>query len=251
MKKLVVFLLLLVFVCPLYAAAAEDTEDNYLGLGALIRTRPYQDVDTETFPVPIIYWREGKFFTDGRKAGYDVYDFNEDLGLDLILSPRLLGYDDEDSTPLNGMEDRDWSLDGGARLRWDIPDSGNVAVNLMGVADLLSKHQGQEFILSAEKKIEGDIFQLTPSAGIKWQSEDMIDYYYGVRNSEITATRAEYEPDSSVNYYVDVNFNLGLSRDWVLVTIFNYEFLGKEITDSPIVDDDFVFSSVVGVIKKF
>ena len=64
--------MLLVFVCPLYASDSGDTQDNYLGLGALIRTRPYQDVDTDTLPVPIIYWREGKFFTDGRPDGGNV-----------------------------------------------------------------------------------------------------------------------------------------------------------------------------------
>lgn len=249
MKKIVIVCLAILVVSPAFASDGAE-QDNYLGAGALIRTRPYQDVDAETLPVPIIFWREGKFFLDGRRVGYDLYS-EDGVKLSAVLKPNLMGYDDEDSTALNGMEDREWSLDAGARGRWEIPDSGDIALNLEVLADILAKSEGQQITLSIDKKIKGDIFRLVPSAGVKWQSESLVDYYYGVKTSEATATRAAYEPDGVVNYYVDVEFSLGLSENWVLTTVLNYEFLGDEIDDSPIVEDNYIFSAVVGIVRKF
>jgi len=93
---------------------------------------------------------------------------------------------------------------------------------------------------------------LKPSASIVWQDEDFNDYYYGVRGREATPARSAYSADD------DVNFRLGLQAayrkpgsNWLITGGVNYEFLGDEIDDSPITNDDQVFSASIGVGYTF
>ena len=78
-----------------------------------------------------------------------------------------------------------------------------------------------------------------------------MDYYYGVRASEATATRPQYEPDSTVNFFGHLDYYQGLPKDWVLVTRIGFEVLGDEINNSPLVDKSVTMSGIIGLAKRF
>ncbi|MBF0522529.1 MAG: MipA/OmpV family protein [Candidatus Omnitrophica bacterium] len=251
MKKTLIFFFIL-FCAGVSLSFADEAQSNYFGLVALTTSSPYKDVSTKVWPVPIISWhsKDGKFFVEGKESGYQVLKY-QDLTLDAILRPRLMGYDDNDATVLNGMKDRKWSIDGGLRLAWNIPDSGNISVETSLVTDLLSEHQGQEAEIAVAKKFKGDIFVLKPKIGLRWQSQNLVDYYYGVQSTEATASRRTYEPSSSLNSFANLSFDMGVSKNWVMATMLEYEQLGSAIRNSPIVEKHGILTGLLGLIRRF
>ncbi|MDP8212714.1 MAG: MipA/OmpV family protein [Candidatus Zapsychrus exili] len=257
MKKslIVVVLLCILFASFVYAEEQEQEQErpaNYSGVGYLMTDSPYKGVGKESVPIPILYWHSegGKSYVEGNKGGYQLIEY-DNLKLDFIFVPRLMGYDDEDSTDLEGMQERKMSLDGGVGFSWDLVEHDGVSVDINFLTDLLGEHKGKEIELKILKKFKHDYFTFTPSAGVKWQSQDLVNYYYGVRSNEVAAGRSEYEPDASLNCFASINFNMGISQEWVIATYFNIERLSNEIYDSPIVDDNYVVSSMVGLVRKF
>lgn len=225
----------------------DDFEGWVLGVGAAYVTSPYEDVDGEVWPVPIVFGRHKRFYIDGTSAGFIFKEFEEpNLDFSAVLEPRLMGYDDDDSDILAGMEDRDWSLDGGLRARFS---NEYFRLSLTGVADLTGNHEGYEFNAFISKTLFNGF--ITPRFGIKWQSEDLVDYYYGVPASEATATRLEYIGSSTVNIVGGVIVAVPLTENWIAGALFQYEHLGSDIEDSPIVDEDGVFTYAGGIVYKF
>ena len=101
------------------------------------------------------------------------------------------------------------------------------------------------------KMFDFEPFFFKPAIGIEWQSDDMVDYYYGVKPSEATSYRAAYSGDDALNIPVTLDFYMGLSEEWLLVTSFKFNFLDDEITDSSIVEEDFTFTSIIAITRMF
>jgi len=216
------------------------------GMGVMSMQQPYEGKDDEVYAVPLIVAEYKQFFIDADIFGYYFQPKEEPLRVALIASPRFQGYEDDDASLLNGMEDRDWAFDGGLRLSWP---SELFDVNLEAVADLSGRHKGQELrAIFSKTLLEGF---LTPKVGIKWQSQDLLDYYYGVKSSEATAGRPEYEPDSGLQYFAGLTLAVPLAEKWALVGDIQSYFLADEVKDSPIVNEDTLMRYVAGVVYRF
>jgi outer membrane protein len=258
-KKFFIFFLVSVFICCIqtigFAFEAlkniKDTleesleEGSVIGMGALYQQRPYKKVDSDIYPVPIISLEYKRFFIDETIFGFHLLDTDE-FKFSIVGAPRFWGYDADDSTALNGMQDRKASFDGGLRARWK---NKFFTFTLTGLTDLLDEHQGQEVDLSLSKELWGRF--LTPHIGVRWFSKDLVDYYYGVKSSEVTATRPAYEPDDTLNYVAGLTIAIPLGERWALITDVQYELLGDEIEDSPIVDEDGISRYLVGIVYRF
>jgi outer membrane protein len=236
------------FAVPAMGFDLEENLDDgsLLGAGAMILESPYKGVDDGVYPVPVLIFETKRFFVDKTVAGYYFNDKSNPVRLAVIGSLRLQGYKASDSNDLDGMLDRDRAFDGGLRLSW----KNKVAdVILEGVTDLSGAHQGQEFRLDFTKELfEGF---LTPKAGIKWQSEDLTDYYYGVRPNEARVGRPEYAPDAGLEYMIGITIGLPLGEKWAMFGDIQCSFLGDEAKDSPIVDNDTLMRYVIGVVYRF
>lgn len=216
-----------------------------LGIGVFSATQPYQDVDAQVWAVPLVSLKYKNFWIDGKVLGYRLYEHG-DLSFSIAGQPRLMGYESDDSTALRGMEDRDGSFDGGARVSW-----GNeyFDVDVTAVSDLGGTHEGQEISVIFSKELFKGF--LTPRAGFKWLSDSLVDYYFGVRGTETRVGRPAYEPGSTVDAVVGATLAFPMGDKWAFITDIEYEPLGSEIADSPIVDADGIFKYVVGVVRRF
>jgi len=232
--------------------SAEEDKDspNVVGAGVIVSSDVYKDIDKDPIPTPILNLRYKKFFISGKSLGYVI---DEDMArrLDLFLEPRLMGYDSDEGHFLNGMEDRDYSLDGGIKMKQKISFLKDVHISLSAGTDILGKSNGQELAAGLGHSYRRKFFNLTSGIGLKWQSSDLADYYYGVKPSEAAASRPEYCPGSAVNYTAGLGLDLGISKNWILVMRAEYELFGDEIKDSPIVDTDHSISGLFGIAAMF
>lgn len=227
------------------------------GLGVIVNSKPYKGFDEDVFLIPLIMYKKGNFYSRGRNIGYtftegDMALASRDLhwSLDAIAEVRFDGYDSDDAYALNGMDDRDWTIEAGLSTRIEDKDLGFVEFDWL--MDILSRHEGHRLRLTYGKAFTiNKKLTLTPTVGFTWQSSDLVDYYYGVRSNETRADRPAYSADSTVNWFTALQSMYRLDEHWSLFSLFGWEFLGGEIKDSPIVDDDSTLSGIFGVLYTF
>ncbi|MBU1906390.1 MAG: MipA/OmpV family protein [Candidatus Omnitrophica bacterium] len=223
----------------------EELEGVVLGFGVLYSTSVYEGVDDSVWAVPIIVGKYKRFYVDGSSLGYILND-RKDFYLSLVVQPRFGGYDHDDSSTLAGMDDRKWSLEGGLRLTWN---NDLFLLNITGVNDLLGRYDGHEVKAIFSRDFLKGTF--TPKVGVKWLSDNLVEYYYGVTGSEATSARPVYEGGSTVNFIAGFSVAFPLGDKWAITGDFEYETLGSEIEDSPIVDESDDFTTVAGLVYRF
>lgn len=244
-------LLLLVGILLFGVVGQARAEDGFkiAGLGVAFSTNPYRGEDNKVMPVPLIMGEYKGFYIKGIEAGYHLVN-GETLKISVLAAPRFMGFDTGGNDWLTGLDDREGSYDAGVRIAVTMPwEGGSLGAKL--VTDVGDKSNGQEADVYLSQKIKGETWSLTPSAGVRFQSTQMVGYYYQVQSHEVAANRAEYDPDNALNYFGDATFVLGIAEDWVLIAKAGMEGLSSEIKDSPIVDEDYLLSGLLGVARKF
>jgi len=254
MKKLLLCLIVLSLFVPNLCAEEDNDMPNIFGLGVLVYDSPYEAMDTKIISVPIVSWENERFFVKGLKAGVEIAEYegvSEDIDFSLYIEPRLMGFKDSDSHSFSGMSDRENSVDIGAQVSWEVSALNYADLNLSFAADLGSEHKGYEVSLGLWKQFDFKPLFIKPSISFKWQSDNMIDYYYGVKSSEVIATRPAYSGGNTLNINPQINVYLALSEEWLVVTMLSLNILGSEIRKSPLVNEKTSISGVIGLGRMF
>jgi len=223
----------------------------YIGGGAIISSKPYEGMDAKVYPVPLFGYEGKRLYFRGVTGGYWLFTWNG-FSVGPVLQPRLDGFEEDDSSALAGMHNRDWSVDGGVGVSW-LTDIGLFGLTF--VSDLLGRHDGQELEFSYTILFEWGGFDVIPSTGVRWKSENLVDYYYGVRADEVrfdpALARLAYDGDDAVDPYVRLAVRHKLASRWSLLAAAQYEWLDDEITDSPIVDKSYEASFLLGLLYSW
>lgn len=222
-------------------------ENLAVGIGVAFSTNPFKGVDDEFNLFPEVTYQNGNFFIDFSGVGYTVYS-QENFEITLIGAWHGAPYDSDDSSFLNGMEKRKFVVEGGVAATMD------TFVGVVGVealSDVTSHHKGQIVTAQYSVPFGGDSWVIEPVAGFRWQTKKMIDYYFGVRQSEVRDDRAFYEGKSTFTPFIGLNGAVEVYPNIFLQGGVNYEFLGDGIADSPLIDDDYVLSASLSVSYSF
>ena len=94
-------------------------------------------------------------------------------------------------------------------------------------------------------------WRLLPGVSVAWQSEDMVDYYYGVRPGEALVGRPAYSPGSAIIPEVSLLATHPVGERWEFFARAGHAWLPSEITNSPLVDQDGRLSVIVGLGYTF
>jgi len=241
-------------------AAAEDIippvsaeRPLILGLGVMYQDKTYKgysDSD-KVSAVPLVMWENDTFFVRGTSAGWKAWR-NDSWEFDILAEVTNEGYDSSDADILTGMDDRDRSAAGGVSLAWH---SGPWGLRGVWVHDLLSKSDGYEARaeLSYTEVSDNQHWIIKPSAALVYQSDDMVDYYYGVPTDEaVPGARPAYDADSDFIYRIQTvaSWNPGGSR-WQLFLGGRFDIQGDEFDDSPITSDDKYWMAFFGTGYRF
>ncbi|WP_017444131.1 MipA/OmpV family protein [Gayadomonas joobiniege] len=215
------------------------------GVGIGINQELYKGYERRVIPIPMIGYRGEKFDLYGPFMSYKAYQA-DDFAIKLTLSPRFAGFDESDSDVFIGMDEREFSFDAGLSLEYNPkPWKTRWAVK----QDILGKSNGTESQLSISKSYRFGPLVVSPQAQIEYQSQNMVDYYYGVKAHEATAERPEYQPDAAYNPSIGTGFMMpGLGG------MFNanvrYTWYDDQIADSPLTEKDSSFSFML-VYSRF
>lgn len=218
----------------------------FWGVGVNYSQEVYQDFDQRVIPMPLIGYRDEKWQVFGPFVKYKLLK-KGDFSLSASLAPRFDGYDDSDSDIFKGMDERKWSIDGGLGLSWS---KYGFEVGIDNKFDLLDRSGGYESELTFSKKFRVAGMMVEPGVSLAYQSEDLVDYYYGVKANEANATRAEYKAGSAVNSALNLSLMKPALGGMVMVKL-SSTWYDDAITDSPLVDEDAAFSALLTYSRPF
>ncbi len=162
-----------------------------------------------------------------------------------MVQPRLYGYSASDSPVLNGMEDRLWSVDGGANIE-AVTRVGQFGLYI--ITDLMGRHRGQEVQFEHTFLFPLPWFRLITMTGVRWKSDNLVDYYYGVKPEEARPGRPAYEGEQAFDPYFRLVIRRNLTEHWSLIGAAEYEWLASQITNSPIVNKDHEMLFSAGIL---
>ncbi len=221
--------------------------DFELGVVASHEQSPLAQFDDETEFAPIINYRGERFNLQYGTLSYTFYESDHSM-VHLLAEGRSLGYKASDSKAFTGMKKREDGFDAGVRMA----TGGNWGVaQLQLLNDISDTHQGFEASLAYSYPTEQGRWIFEPAIGVKAQNKDLIDYYYGVRGTEVSSERQAYEGEAAINPYLEFAVGYKLDRKWDVITGMEYTVLDSAISDSPIVEEDYRLVAFAVVVHKF
>jgi outer membrane protein len=230
---------------------ARPTSLFYAGAGAIVTKEPYKGMDTESRGIPFFLYRTERFSLYGPMMSYSLLA-EEGWEIDAIARVRFEGYEEDDSRFLQGMDDRKWTLEMGGSLSKNFL-YGKITADF--TADVLNEHKGHELGFSYSydfrDALKNPALTVTPKIGLGYRSRQLNDYYYGVSASEATVTRPEYNVGDSTDLNAGLLINYIYSENLSLMAMVSFEWLGNEIKNSPIVDEDHIESYLFGIMYRF
>ena len=236
-------------ILPSLIAPVALAEGFTLGAGAYKSQSPYTDYNDNSGGFPLINYQGQGWSLGESGASIDLMgDEDTALKLSAVLTLNRNGFEDADSTAFSGMKKRDNSVDLGLAIDYEL-GSGSLGASVMG--DVSSTHKGYLLDVNYSQGVAllGGFFK--PGIGLKIQSSNYTDYYYGVRSNEATATRKAYSADSAINPYIEYSYRYPISDNIMLLQGANFTKLDTQIKDSSIVDRNNTWSTFVGVSYTF
>ena len=218
-----------------------------LGLGVVSQRPPQAGADSEVFVIPFPSYEGERLSASLGNVNWALHS-SERFRVAVEGQVRFDGYDPDSSTGLAGMEERDATVDVGfsftARGSWGV-------ARLQAVGDVFGVHEGYEISTGYEHPFQAGRWVFLPSLTVSFLSEDLVDYYYGVRLDESMPGRPAYAGASTINTKVGLTVAYSVSQHWSLVAGGEYVRLGREITDSPIIARDHQLLTYTAVEYRF
>jgi len=223
-----------------------------LGLGVTYNDKGYRgyDDDEKWNPVPLVMWENDKFFIRASSAGWKLYA-DETWEVAAVIEAIDYGYDSNDAEILEGLSDKDMFVGAGAHVIFRMPNG--IGLKGTWVSEISDSDNGYEMRgeVFYDKKM-GD-WLLRPSAAIVYDSDDTVNYYYGVDESDaVPGIRPAYQGDETVNYRVQMalGWNPG-GGHWQLFLGGRATFVGNEIDDSPLMEDSTTYMGFLAAGYRF
>ena len=146
------------------------------------------------------------------------------------------------------VPDRDYAIESGIELlsdgRW-----GNLQASFFH--DVSSTHGGFEIDADYGLGFRMGNWYVEPAIGVSYKSEELNDYYWGIRAREASDALPTYEAGDGFNTRARLRAAYYFSREWSLALSAEYERLNEEAAASPVVEQQGVFGWFAGMAFRF
>jgi len=226
---------------------AKEETTLTIGGGPYIKTQPYKESKDLFLPSPVIFYensiayirwsRVGVYFAGQKKK-------NLSWGLSLTAMPRTYGYDD-----IAGMKERKNSWEGGISFALKKKDT---YFELLYLDDILNG--GERYVVQAEigSKFKVAKMSLYPAVFTIYQSENFLNYYYGVEQNEVvTSGFSEFHPNGGVLYGAQTYISYPLTKKLSLFSNIRIDKIPSSVESSPLVKEDFIYSGILSLLYTF
>jgi len=247
MKYILILLLLLINL-----NADEKKQKLTIGVGPFIQTQPYEDVDSIILASPVIFYDDGLFYIRWSRAGvYFLGDKQDDYmwGFSLTAQPRTYSFKASDSQTLAGLNERKSTWEGGLAFSATYHEA---YIEMMAIHDLMNRYDSWIFKTEVGYDIKMGDFSFYPSLIIVYQSNDFLNYYYGISTDEaIDFAHDEYSTDAGFQLGAQTYIKYPFTDELSALINIRADRLAEEATDSPIITENYIYSGLVSLIYTF
>ena len=229
------------------AIGSSLSDRNTVGITVSSTTRPYIGIGTQNALLPYFGFSAGKFHISGLTPCYTFVN-SEAYSIDLLATPRFLGYSPEDSETLQGLDAKHYSIHGGFSFSFS---AIKLQFNTQLLTDLLNESNGTELIASIGRSFSLSNVTVSPSIGISWQDSALVDHYYGVQDINATEALSAYSADSVVNTSLSLTAGYPISDSISTAVTLLWERYGNAISNSPLVESASSTAVSVGILYSF
>lgn len=220
-----------------------------VGVGAIGRSLPYKDSDSGVFqPIPAITFNGERLQWFGPSLIYGLVG-SDRVRLAATASYRLRTYEEDDADVLAGLGDREDTLMAGLSVIAELPYGINGSIGYQH--DVLNQIGGGGANAQIQRGFQTGVTRFTPRLGLLWQSDDLANHDFGVPTSAALAGRPAYDVGDYVSFELGVGTFIEITREWRVVADLAVEFLPSEVTNSPLVGDDYVLKGFFAVTYVF
>ena len=268
MKKLCSCLLLVIMPASVWAQSTASTtslEDQVdatgssrwrLGLGVAAIDNGYVGQGAKLTPIPLVSYEGQHFFFRGITAGIHLLK-SDSIALDAVITPGFGGINASDFSRADlarrginrdSLQDRSRSIDAGLQATW----KGSAGqLKFEATSDISGNSKGQEYSLGYGYALRMGAFTVTPSAGVKFLSNKVANYYYGILPEEVRRGLPNYRPGAALIPEIGVSLSRPIGPKWALIINAKYSELPNKISNSPLVDGNNTTSVFVGFSRAF
>lgn len=211
-----------------------EPEGFLYGIGLAVKSEIYKDYDQRVTLLPVLGYRGEKLTIFGPFVRYAMLQ-SGNVEFSIQAKPRFEGYDDSDSDIFEGMDERKSSIDLGFGVEYARDD---WKLELSSLHDVLGRSNGSELSAGLSKVFRSGSFFIEPGIGLSYLDSRYVDYYYGVKNSEVTSFRPRYEGDDAVNKNLGITVTTPAFFDGLARFGFKHTWYDPDISDSPLTDED-------------
>ena len=231
------------------ALRSYNLNDFALGIAYSWSQSEYALSDDSGFPYPYLTSFRNPAFTDDW-----LLLNNGDLGvrwvseggwvLGAVGRIQTTGTGNVDLEDLIGLEPRHWTVEVAPLVGWR---GWPIHLEFKLYHEIFNRHGGRtgEFRLSYPTEYRWGY--LVPSIAAIRLDQDYTQYYYGVDLPESSPVRLSYAPGAALNYQARLNWGYAINDRWLLSGHVTSEWLDDQISSSPIVDKDQVWSATIGI----
>ena len=247
----------ILFLLLASVVSAQTKQKITLGFGPYVQSEPYKGADNLLLPSPVIFYDNGVVYARWSRFGlYFLGEKQKDYawGFSLTAQPRTLGYKASDSAYLHGMDERKSTFEGG--LAFSASYQNSKYIEIMLLADMLGTYNSWVSRVEIGDTYKAGKFTFYPSIVLLYQSQKFIEYYYGVKSTEVDTSigRSQYSGNAisgglevGAQTYIKYPFTDKLSA---LINV-RYDRIPKSAKNSPLTDKNYIYSGLVSLIYTF
>ena len=220
-----------------FSLHAQPRGQNSFTLGAFgaYRESEYRGVGEEWLAVPFIQARLGSLSFQGRGVSYTLPNSGL-VSFEGTLDYFSGGYESSESSFLAGMADRHSSVHLGAAMNVRLPLRLKLKFSLNH--DILGRSEGYEARVGVSRFFFlGPAFQAVLGGGLKYYSENLVDYYYGVGPDEVADQRPRYVGKGDWSPYAQVLLFYNFAERWQLFGLVGRTWQSEAVEESPLTID--------------
>ncbi|WP_395343193.1 MipA/OmpV family protein [Ningiella sp. W23] len=203
---------------------------------------PSQRTSLEIYVVPnaeranFSFWHPSNIFIPA--AGFESVDDPEALS----------GLSDDQTVSVNDVSTRKWALDAGLRVQW-FDGAHNISASI--AHDVSGVYQGLHATAQYVFTYTAQDWRLSLSPHVKWVSDELSNYYYGVGSEDTAFPELVYSADAGLQFGLNINGAFQIDEHWQWIATASYIKLHSGMSDSPLVENDYITSAFVGIAYRF
>jgi len=244
--------LLIILLFSTLVLSQENKQKLTIGLGPYIQIQPYKDTENIILPSPVIFYDNGLVYIRWSRAGiYFLGNKGDEFswGLSLSIQPRVQSFDPSKSNELSNINEKKSTFEGGVAFSATFKDA---YIESMLLTDILDRYNDWIFKTELGYDLQLGNFGFYPSLILVYQSDDFMNYYYGVSEEEANnSSFGEYHPSAGFQIGAQTYIKYPITENLSTLINLRVDKLPKTAKDSPIIETDLIYSGLLSLIYTF